>query len=108
MSQITALPPPPPTAPIFYPDSDGKPMAENTEQFRWISTLKGGFDFMYVDESDVFVAGDLLTDEAIIWHILVKRPHDVIAVLPGKRTDGVVVVSGRLGKTDEVEPQPAP
>jgi hypothetical protein len=25
---------------IIYPDSDGKPMADNTQQFRWITTIK--------------------------------------------------------------------
>jgi hypothetical protein len=25
---------------IIYPDSDGKPMADNTKQFRWIVTIK--------------------------------------------------------------------
>ena len=29
---------------IVYPDSDGKPMAENTLQFRWIVTIKEGLD----------------------------------------------------------------
>ena len=45
---------------VHYPDSDGKPMADNTRQFRYISTLKGGFDAYYHDRDDVFVAGDLL------------------------------------------------
>ena len=30
--------------PILYPDSDGKPMADNTKQFRWIDTLVGGLE----------------------------------------------------------------
>jgi hypothetical protein len=25
---------------IIYPDSDGQPMADNTLQFRWITTIK--------------------------------------------------------------------
>jgi hypothetical protein len=29
---------------IVYPDSDGKPMADNTLQFRWIVTIKEGLD----------------------------------------------------------------
>ncbi len=45
---------------VQYPDSDGKPMADNTRQFRYIATLKGGFDSYYKDRDDVFVAGDLL------------------------------------------------
>ena len=27
-------------AEIIYPDSDGKPMADNTIQFRWITVIK--------------------------------------------------------------------
>lgn len=45
---------------MVYPDSDGKRMADNTRQFRYIATLKGGFDNYYRDRDDVFVAGDLL------------------------------------------------
>lgn len=45
---------------IVYPDSDGKPMADNTLQFRWIVTIKGGLDVTFLHEPDVFVAGDLL------------------------------------------------
>lgn len=45
---------------IEYPDSDGKPMADNTLQFQWIGTLQGGLDAMFRDDPNVFVAGDLL------------------------------------------------
>lgn len=43
-----------------YPDSDGQPMADNTLQFRYIVLLKQGFDHLFADREDVFVAGDLL------------------------------------------------
>ncbi len=33
-----------PRSEIVYPDSDGKPMADNTLQFRWIVTIKEGLD----------------------------------------------------------------
>jgi len=49
-----------PTRPIIYPDSDGKPMADNTKQFRWIATLVGGLEVLFADDPNVFVAGDLL------------------------------------------------
>jgi hypothetical protein len=29
---------------IDYPDSDGLPMADNTLQYEWIVTIKGGLD----------------------------------------------------------------
>jgi len=47
-------------APIIYPQSDGKPMADNTTQFRWIVTIQGGLDALFRDNPDIFVAGDLL------------------------------------------------
>ncbi len=47
------------TYPIIYPDSDGLPMADNTEQYHWISYLKANLDVVFVDQ-EVFVAGDLL------------------------------------------------
>ncbi|MDM8532389.1 Uma2 family endonuclease [Anaerolineales bacterium HSG25] len=46
------------TPPIVYPESDGKPMADNTKQFRYIVTIKEGLDHIFKDEL-VFVAGDL-------------------------------------------------
>lgn len=50
-----------PTLPeIVYPDSDGKPMAENTLQFQWITTIQGNLDSLFQDRADVFVAGDNL------------------------------------------------
>jgi Uma2 family endonuclease len=45
---------------IEYPDQDGRPMSDNTLQFRWITTLQGNLDAMFLDDPNVFVAGDLL------------------------------------------------
>lgn len=45
---------------VIYPDSDGQPMADNTKQFRWIVTIKENLEFIYKDDPNVFVAGDLL------------------------------------------------
>jgi Uma2 family endonuclease len=45
---------------VEYPDSDGKPMADNTLQFEWVTALKYGFEDYFKDRPDVFVAGDLL------------------------------------------------
>jgi Uma2 family endonuclease len=45
---------------IVYPDSDGKPMADNTKQFGWIVKIKEGLELLFADDPDVFVAGDLL------------------------------------------------
>lgn len=43
-----------------YPDSDGKRMADNTLQYRWIVTLHGNLDAIFRDDPAVFVAGDHL------------------------------------------------
>lgn len=45
---------------FIYPESDGKPMADNTEQFRWIVVLQQNLDWLFADGPEVFVAGDLL------------------------------------------------
>jgi Uma2 family endonuclease len=45
---------------IIYPDSDGLPMADNTKQFRLITTIHGNLDWLFRNEELVFVAGDLL------------------------------------------------
>ena len=47
-------------AKVYYPDSDGKPMADNTKQFRWIVTIKENLDLLFAADPNVFVAGDLL------------------------------------------------
>lgn len=44
---------------IFYPKSDGKPMADHTKQFRWILTIQQNIDWLYANDAQVFVAGDL-------------------------------------------------
>src|SRR5260370_875165 len=44
----------------LYPDSDGKPVADNTEQFRWIVYLFGNLCALFREVKDVFIAADLL------------------------------------------------
>lgn len=44
---------------ILYPDSDGKPMADNTIQYRWIVRLVTNLKRLLKDQV-AFVAGDLL------------------------------------------------
>src|SRR5436309_4471029 len=68
------LPPPPAKAsPIFYPESDGLPMAENTRQFRWIVTLAGNLGALYRDRLDVFVCGNQF------WYPVEGEPETRIA-----------------------------
>ncbi|MEA1967424.1 MAG: hypothetical protein U9N77_04315, partial [Thermodesulfobacteriota bacterium] len=45
---------------VYYPESDGKPMADNTKQFNWIVKIKEGFELLFAENPDVFIAGDLL------------------------------------------------
>jgi Uma2 family endonuclease len=44
----------------MYPESDGKPMSDNTIQFRWIVLIKENLEILFATVLDVFVAGDLL------------------------------------------------
>lgn len=48
-----------PLGAIFYPESDGLPMADNTKQLRWIFILYGNLDALFRDQLDVFVASNL-------------------------------------------------
>ncbi|MCW6038697.1 Uma2 family endonuclease [Spirulina subsalsa FACHB-351] len=45
---------------VIYPESDGQPMAENTQQFQWIVVIKENLEILFAHRPDVFVAGDLL------------------------------------------------
>lgn len=86
---------------IVYPSSDGKPMAENTLQYRWITTIKGGMDVVFKDDPNVFVAGDLL------WYPVQGEPE--VRAAP----DTMVVVGRPKGerlsylqwKEDDIPPQ---
>src|SRR5262249_41682427 len=45
---------------FICPEDDGRPMADNTRQFRWITTLVGNLTALFRDRPDVFVCGDQL------------------------------------------------
>ncbi|MBC5794657.1 Uma2 family endonuclease [Sphaerospermopsis sp. LEGE 00249] len=45
---------------IIYPDSDGKPMFDNTKQYQWIVKIKENLEIIFAENPDVFIAGDLL------------------------------------------------
>jgi Uma2 family endonuclease len=45
---------------IIYPDDNGEPMSDNTEQFRLIVEIKENLELLFADDQNVFVAGDLL------------------------------------------------
>jgi Uma2 family endonuclease len=65
---------------IEYPETDGKPLAENTTQLLWIVKLFTGFFGWYRHDANVFVASDLL------WYPVEGEPRictapDVMIVL---------------------------
>ena len=43
-----------PASPIFYPESDGKPLAENTKQLQWIITLVGNLVVLFRDRPEEY------------------------------------------------------
>jgi Uma2 family endonuclease len=45
---------------IIYPDDNGEPMSDNTEQFRLIVWIKENLELLFASMADVFVAGNLL------------------------------------------------
>lgn len=69
-----------------FPDSDGKPMADNTEQFRWIVMLKENLEILFATDPQVFVAGDLL------WYPVRSR------IVPPVAPDVMVVFGRPKGK----------
>jgi Uma2 family endonuclease len=52
-------PAPAPLGAIVYPESDGKPIADNSKQFRWIGVLAGNLAALFRDVADVLVAGNM-------------------------------------------------
>jgi len=67
---------------LIYPETDGKPMGENTIQFQWIITLFHGLENLFFDRPDVFVAADLF------WYPVKGDPTTVLA-------PDIMVVVGR-------------
>lgn len=66
-------------AEIVYPESDGKPMADNTRQARWMVVIYGGLSALFRDRADVFVAMNLF------WYP--EEGHPEVRTAP----DGLVV-----------------
>ena len=65
--------------PIIYSDTDSQPIADNTRQFQWIVTIKENLDLLFANNSNVFVAWDLL------WYPIegnntIRRAPDVMVV----------------------------
>jgi Uma2 family endonuclease len=90
-----------PKKPIIYPESDGQPIADNTEQFQWIVTLQGGIDALFKDDPNVFVAGDLLWYPVEGNNQLRIAPDVMVAFGPPKGDRG----SYLQWKEDNIPPQ---
>ncbi|MBP0004277.1 MAG: Uma2 family endonuclease [Cyanobacteria bacterium SBC] len=58
---------------IVYPERDGKPMADNTKQYRWRVAIQQNLDRLFADDPLVFVAGNLF------WYPVEGRPDIVTA-----------------------------
>ena len=69
MSPVTAPLPQDSAGPVIYPDNDGQPMADNTEQFAFIQLVQANLDAIRGD----FVAGDHL------WYPVRGRPDIRVA-----------------------------
>ncbi|BAY29824.1 hypothetical protein NIES2107_16680 [Nostoc carneum NIES-2107] len=78
VQQIT----PEPTIEVIYPQSDGQPMADNTEQFTWIVKIKENLEILFASSADVFIAGDLF------WYPVQGNPNI-------KQAPDTMVVFGR-------------
>ncbi len=68
----------------LYPESDGKPMGENTKQYRWIVIIKENLEILFAKAADVFIAADLF------WYPV----QTSVAPVPNQAPD-VMVVFGR-------------
>jgi Uma2 family endonuclease len=79
---MTLLATPAVPGPTEYPEDDGKPMADNSKQFRWIQRLHGNTAALVRDRPDVVVAGNML------WYPRHKEP-DV------RQAPDVMVIFGR-------------
>lgn len=69
----------------LYPDSDGQPMADNTEQYQWIVRLVSNLRILLKDQT-AFVAGDLL------WYPIEANEEEAP---PLSQAPDVMVVLGR-------------
>jgi Uma2 family endonuclease len=83
---MSLIPPAAAVEGIDYPDSDGKPMAENTKQARWITVLFGNLCALFREAADVFIAMDLF------WYAAEGRPEvrtapDVLVVFGRRKGD---------------------
>jgi Uma2 family endonuclease len=68
------------TPAVIYPESDGKPMADNTKQFHWIVVIKENLELLFADRPDVFIAGDLLWYPVEGSNTICQAPDAMVAI----------------------------
>ncbi len=86
---------------IIYPESDGKPMADNTKQFELIVEIKKGLDLLFINDPQVFVAGDLFWYPVEGQSKIVTAPDVMVAIGRPKRDRG----SYKQWEEDNIAPQ---
>ena len=74
----------------LYPDSDGRRMAENTKQYRWIAIFKNGIDSIIGPLANVMSAADNLI------YAVEGRPK--IRAISAGRLPGEVISTTTWGK----------
>ena len=55
-----------------------------------------------------FITGNLLTNELIVWLVVVERFDNVIPILPGERLQPIHFIAIRLSVAHKIEPVPSP
>src|SRR4030095_550226 len=68
-----------------------------------VAEITGGDEHLGILWID-FVAGELLSHELIVRHVIVQRPDDPIAIRPRGGAIGILIVAVALGVADEIEP----
>jgi Uma2 family endonuclease len=86
---------------IIYPESDGKPMADNTKQFELIVEIKKGLDLLFINNPQVFVAGDLFWYPVEGQSKIVTAPDVMVAMGRPKGDRG----SYKQWEEDNIAPQ---
>ncbi|MEH2451412.1 Uma2 family endonuclease [Nostoc sp.] len=86
---------PPTQLEVIYPDSDGQPGVNNTIQFGWIVEIKQNVEWLFADDPNVFVAGDLFCYPVEGRNKIVDAP-DVMVVLGRPKGVDVARTSTKL------------
>ncbi len=90
-----------PETEIHYPESDGKPMADNTKQFKLIVMIKENLEIWFAAMAHVFVAGDLLWYPIEGDNSTCLAPDTMVVFGPGKGDRG----SYKQWKENNIAPQ---